>query len=335
MADKEVGFGVIGLGMGAARAKTAAQTPGARLVAVADINEERCRKAADAHGCDTYEDYHKMLERDDVDVVLVMSPSGMHADMGMDAAAAGKHVVTTKPIDVSLEKTDRLIEACNKAGVVLAVDFNCRYVPDNWKVRKALDEGLFGRLVLGEARLKWWRGHQYFIGWHGTWAQDGGGSLMNQTVHQVDLLQWYMGPVARVTARFGVFTHDIESEDLVTAMLEFKNGAWGTILATTTFPSSEPARVEIHGDKGGVITAGSQIQYWLTKDEFNAATKEQNADAFPFEYTGPKNIIEEVLGIVNEGKQPIVTGEEARKSLELILAVYESGRQGKPVELPL
>ena len=331
-----VRFGVVGLGMGASRARTVAQTEGAELVAVADINEERGLKAKEEHGCEWYDDYAKMLERDDIEVVMVMTPSGMHADMGAQAAAAGKHVVTTKPMDIRLDKADMLIEVCKKAGVTLAVDFNNRYCPFIHKIRAAIEQGLFGKLILGEARLKWWRAQSYFDdGWHGTWAQDGGGSLMNQTVHWADLLQWVMGPVESVLGRFGVFAHDIESEDLTMAMLRFKSGAVGTMLSTTTYPSSLPARLEVHGDKGGVVAVGTEYESWMTKSEFNERPGEGNPDDFPYEYTGPANVVEEMIGVLRDGKQPVCPGEEGRRSLELVLAIYESGRRGEEITLPL
>ena len=336
MSDKAVGFGVVGLGMGSARARTVAQTDGAELVAVCDIDEERGQKAKEEHGCEWLKDYGALLARDEIDVVMVMTPSGMHADMGCQAAAAGKHVITTKPLDVSLEKADQLIAACQEAGVSLVVDFGRRYSPDNWRVRTAIDQGRFGRLILGEARLKWWRSQAYFgNGWRGTWAMDGGGSLMNQHVHGVDVLQWLMGPVESVFGRIGTFAHDIETEDLTMSMLHFRNGAVGTILSTTTFPADAETRTEIHGDRGGVIMARGRIEFWMTKAAFDEARREQNPEDFPYDYTGPRNVVEEMLGILRDGAEPIVSGEEARKSLEIILAVYESARTGREVALPL
>jgi predicted dehydrogenase len=322
--------------MGGSRARTVAKTAGARLAAVCDINEERGRRVRQEHGCEWIADYAKMLERDDVEVVMVMTPSGMHAEMGIQAAQAGKHVVVAKPLDVTLEKADKLIAACRKAGVTLAVDFDCRYVADNWKVRTAIERNLFGRLILGEVRLKWWRTRSYYENrWRGTWAMDGGGSLMNQGVHSVDLLQWFMGPVESVFARCGTFAHQIETEDLTMAMLRFSNGAVGTILTTTTFPNDAMTRIEIHGDKGGVMTAGNRIEFWMTTPDFNAPQRQQNPADFACDYTGPGNAVQDMLAVVREGRQPNVSGEEGRKSLEIILAIYESARTGKEVKLPL
>ena len=310
--------------MGAGRARLATQTVGARLVAVADLDEERGRKASEEHGIDWYDDYRRLLDREDIDVIMVMTPSGAHGDFTIEAAKAGKHVISTKPIDVSLERADDMITACREAGVILAVDFEARYMADNVRVKQAVDEGRLGKMVLGEARLKWYRGHDYYEGWHGTWKYDGGGSLINQSIHQIDMLVWLMGTPKTVFGQIGVFTHDIETEDLGMAMITFENGTVGTILGTTTCPTSLPAYVEVHGDKGLVITGGNKIQTWHVPDE--------SIDD-PFDYDGPNNVIEDMVQVVRHGGTPRITGEEAKKSLSLILGVYEASRTEQKVTL--
>ena len=325
MSNDTVGFGIIGLGMGAARAKLVHATDGARLVAVADIDQERGQKAATEYDIDWYDDYHRMLERDDIDVVMVMTPSGTHADFAETVAQAGKHVVSTKPIDVSLDSADRMIKACDDAGVILAVDFESRYMDDNVRAAEAIHEGRLGKLVLGEVRLKWFRADAYYEGWHGTWKYDGGGSLINQTVHQIDQLVWYMGQPKTVWGQIGVFTHDIETEDLGMAMIKFENGAVGAILGTTTFPTSLPPRVEVHGDRGAAIVAGHKVEVWEIPDE---------SAEDPYENTGPKNVVEDMIQVLRNGGTPRVDGAEAKRSLALILAVYESAKNGgAPVHL--
>ena len=150
---------------------------------------------------------------------------------------------------------------------------------------------------------------------------------MNQTVHWVDILQWFMGPVEAVTGQIGIFTHDIETEDLAMAMLRFKNGAFGTLLGTTTYPTDSPTKVEVHGDKGAVVTSNNAIEYWKMEGEDEATDD--------FVYEGPKNVIEDMIGVITEGKAPRVSGPEGRKSLEIVLAVYESAKKGAQVTLPL
>jgi len=328
MKTDEVGFGIIGLGIGRSRAKFCVDTPGANLVAVCDLDEERGRKAEQEFDTVWCRDYRELLDRKDIDVVLVMTPSGSHAKIGADVAKAGKAVVTTKPIDVRLEAIDALIEECEKQGVLLATDFNFRYLGNNVRIRECLDRGSFGRLILGEARLKWFRSDAYYDGWHGTWELDGGGSLMNQGVHQVDLLQWFMGDVEWVYGKTGIFAHEnLETEDLAMALVKFRSGAMGTLLTTTTFPEKgvEPT-VEVHGDRGAAVTARGNLLAWNVPDE---------GDVDDYEYTGPRNIIEDILGVLRDGKEPFVTGQEARKAVEIVLAVYESARTGREVSLPL
>ena len=330
MSDDAIRFGVIGLGMGAARCKAISTTPGARLLAVADLNPERREKIAAQYKADGYDDYRKMLERKDLDVVMVMTPSGLHGKIGMDVAAAGKHVVTTKPIDVTLAGADALIAACKKAGVRLAVDFDARYAADNHRVKDAITSGRFGKMVLGEARLKWFRSDDYFLasgGWRGTWAMDGGGSLMNQTVHWVDILQWLMGPVESVVGQTGIFNHKIETEDLGMAMLRFKSGAYGSLLGTTTHPVDLPARIEVHGAKGAAILENHKAVTFSVKGE--------PPDGAPYVYNGPKSIVEDMVQVLTKGKTPAVSGEEGRKSIEIVIAVYRSAQTGRPVKLPL
>lgn len=322
MGQETVGFGVIGLGMGAARARLIHETHGARLVAVADINEARGQKAAAEYGIDWYEDYRRMLERDDIDVVMIMTPSGTHADFATVIAQAGKHVISTKPIEVTLERADQMIEACRRAGIILAIDFEARYMADNVRIKQAIDEGRLGKLVLGEARLKWFRSDGYYEGWHGTWKLDGGGSLINQTIHQIDLLVWFMGNPKQVSGQVGVFTHQIETEDLGMALIQFESGAAGAILGTTTCPVSLPARMELHGDRGMILTSGNAIETWNLPNELLEDD---------FDYNGPNNVIEDMVQIIRSGGTPRITGEEAKRALSLVLAVYESSKTGKAV----
>ena len=321
--EREIGFGVIGLGMGALRSELIARTEGARLVAVADTDDSRRKEVASRLGVESYREFRSLVSQADIDVVMIMTPSGMHAEMAAEAARAGKHVIVTKPMEVTLPRIDMMVEECRKAGVMLAVDFECRYREGNLRIRRALDEGWFGKLILGEARLKWYRSEEYYEGWHGTWRLDGGGSLMNQTVHQIDLLRWFMGPVRSVRGQMGVFSHDIETEDLAMAMLAFENGAMGTILGTTTYPYDRPPEVEIHGTNGAVVTRGDEIELWKFRDERQ-----------PPELTEahPANVIEDMLSAIRYNTPVAVDGLEGRKSVELILAIYEAAKSGREVQ---
>lgn len=327
MTERPVRFAIVGLGMGNVRAKECRQTAGAQLALLCDSDPQRLASNTAEFDVPGTTSYQEVLKRDDVDAVMILTPSGMHADMGIAAARAGKHVISTKPLDVSLEAIDKLIKTCEKAGVMLAVDFQERYTDMPQRVRTALDKGMFGDLILIEARLKWFRDDQYYQGWHGTWKMDGGGSLMNQTVHLIDQLQWFGGDIDQVLGKMKVCTHEIETEDLGLALVDFKNGAKGVIVGTTTFPESRTYDVEIHGSKFGAAWGSVNGQYCRSQPE--------GTDLPPRPADAPKNIFEDVVRSLREGKKVLVDGYEGRKSVELILAVYKSAVTGKPVKLPL
>ncbi len=319
---------MIGLGMGAARSRMIAETKGARLAAVCDLVENKAREVAARHNCEYATDYRRILDRKDVDVVFVLTPSGLHAPIALDALAAGKHVIVTKPMEVTLEKADAMIAAAEKAGRMLAVDFETRYSETSWTIKNAIDDGVFGRLLLGETRLKWYRSQQYYDagGWRGTWKMDGGGSLANQTIHNIDRLIWFMGDVRTVRGKTGILNHRIETEDIGLAWLEFRNGAWGTILGTTTFPRDAYWGEEIHGELAGILTTREGPPAWFFRDEKDRSRLRSDRPC--------RNVVEDVLRHLLEGKPLLVDGREGRRSLELLTAIYESAREGREIELP-
>ena len=259
----EFGFGIVGAGTIAEfHAEAIGLVPGARLVAVADVDQERARKFAGKHGCAAEAGLDQLLGRDDVEVVAVCVPSGQHAAVGVRAAEAGKHLVIEKPIDVSLEAADRLIAAAAAAGVTATVISQHRFDPGLIELRRLIDSGALGRLLLGQASTKWWRGQEYYdsAGWRGTWAMDGG-ALMNQGIHYADLLRWCLGPVAEVSALTVTQAHDMEAEDCALATVRFTSGAVGTITATTSVTPGFPQRLEISGTEGSVIVEDGGLVY--------------------------------------------------------------------------
>lgn len=329
--DREIGFGVVGLGMGASRCETISKTKGARLVAVSDLNEERGKKISEKYNAEWHKDYHNLLENKKIDVIMVMTPSGTHMEIALDSARAGKNVIVTKPLEITLKRCDRIIEECKNRKVVLAVDFEMRYISDNVRIKKAIEEGRVGKLILGEIRLKWYRSQAYYDagGWRGTWKHDGGGSLMNQTIHLVDILQWFMGDCISVYGTTAIMSHKIETEDIGLAILKFKNGSLGTIIGTTTSPSDLPMVVEVHGDKGFVSTVDDKI----TRFEYR---KDDKIEKFaPEEVKGPINVIEDMVLAIKDGKEVLTDGLSGRKSVEIITAIYESSKTGKEVRLIL
>ena len=257
----ERGFGIVGTGVIAAmHAAAIATLPRARLAAVTDVADGAAAAFAAARGCAAEPGLDQLLARPDVDVVCVCVPSGLHAEVGVRAAQAGKHLVVEKPIDVTLAAADRLIEAARAAGVALTVISQHRFDPGLIELKRLLGDGALGRLVLAEASTKWYRTQAYYdsAAWRGTWAMDGG-SLMNQGIHYVDLLRWCMGPVTEVTAVCATQAHQVEVEDTALAIVRFGSGAVGTILSSTAAYPGFPQRLEITGTDGTVIVEDGRI----------------------------------------------------------------------------
>jgi predicted dehydrogenase len=322
-----VRFAVVGLGMGRNRAQLITETAGAELACVVDLNEELARKTGQDLGCDWVTDLDDALGRSDVDVVMVMTPSGLHVDLGVRCAQAGKHVITTKPMDVTTQACDRLIAAAEAAGVVLGVDYQSRYVDTNVRVATALRDGLLGKPLLGEVRFKWFRSDDYFAhggGWRGTWKMDGGGSLVNQGSHLIDLLLWFMGDPERVYGEAAVLNHDIETEDVGMAILRYPNGARGAIVGTTTFPSNAYFSAEVHGTEGGVLIDAAltgEARYFGDGIEEKLATIDNPL----------KNVVEDVVSCLEKGTSLRVDGREGRRTVALLEAIYQSSREGTPL----
>lgn len=349
-----LGFGIIGCGMIANfHAKAIGDVRGTRLVACFDTIPTSADRLAAATGCRAYHRLADMLADPKVDVVTIGTPSGAHLEPAIAAARAGKHVIVEKPIDVTLEAADRLIAACREHGVALTVISQHRFGPAVQRLRGLIDGGRLGRLVLGDAIIKWYRSQEYYDSgdWRGTWALDGGGSLMNQGVHYTDLLQWMMGPVERVFARTATAVHErIEVEDIAVAVLHFASGAVGVLQASTAAYPGLPERLEVTGTGGTVVIEAGRMKVCELKDEkgetsaygakltTEQATADDNggaSDPAAISHAGHRVQIADLLDAVEEGRPPAITGEDARRPLEVILAVYRSAREGRDVSLPL
>jgi UDP-N-acetyl-2-amino-2-deoxyglucuronate dehydrogenase len=341
------GFGIVGTGVIAAihadaialLSKTA--LPNARLVAVTDVAADAAAAFAAAHGCAAEPDLGALLARHDVEVVCVCVPSGLHAAIGVQAAKAGKHLVVEKPIDVSLEAADRLIDAAGTAGVALTVISQHRFDPGLIELKRLLDEQALGRLVLGESSTKWYRTQAYYdsAAWRGTYAMDGG-SLMNQGIHYVDLLRWCMGPPAEVTAVCTTQAHQIEVEDTALGIVRFASGAVGTILSSTAAFPGFPQRLEITGTGGTVTVEDGQIvgralatEPGAAPDDAVDADRSAAADPAALDVVSHAAQLADLLDAVDTGREPAVSGQDGRDALEIVLAVYESSRTGRPVRL--
>lgn len=341
---KPLGFAVIGCGRIAPNhGQAIIALEEARLVAAADVIQERAEAFTQRFGGEPYVSYEEMLERTDIDIVCICTPSGMHAEIGIKAARAGKHVLVEKPMALSLKDADALIAACVANGVQLGVVHQNRFNPVIVRLRQAVEAGRFGQLNMGTAVLRWHRDQNYYAQapWRGTWAQDGG-CLMNQTIHCIDLLQWMMGPVESVYANTATRMREIEAEDNAAAVLRFSNGALGMIESSVTiYPKNLEETLNIFGATGTAVIGGvavNRIESWRFADGVDseeAILAEQQADPASVYGHGHKPLISDFIEAVRTGREPAVSGSEGRKALEIILAIYQSTRTGQPVAFPL
>lgn len=358
-----IGYGVIGCGvispwhLGA----LTRHVQGARLVAVADVVPERAEKRAKEFGVPKWYASHEELIADpEIQAVSVCTPSGMHGDIVMAASNAGKHAMTEKPIDIRLEKIDAMIETVRRNGTKLGVIFQRRTSPLWQKVREVVQAGKLGKPLLGDAYLKYYRSQEYYDSgdWRGTWALDGGGALMNQGVHLVDQLQWVMGPVDTIFSFADHLARKIEVEDTTVSAIRFKSGAFGVLEGTTSLIGSADwekdergevvvkkwggldHRLEFHGDRGTIMVDGEKIVRWVVPGELEpdlSSTESGSAASDPRAIGMEGHIIQlqDFVDAIREDRRPMVTGEDARPAVEIILAVYQSARTGQPVRLPL
>jgi predicted dehydrogenase len=346
-----LGFAIVGCGMIARfHARALAEVPQAKLVALVSRNPANGRSLADAVGvhCDIYSDLAPVLDRRDVHVVIVSTPSGAHLEPAVAAANAGKHVVVEKPLEITLERCDRIIEACDRNHVQLCTIFPSRCGNANMVLKSLVDGGRLGRLTLGETTCKWWRPQSYYDegGWKGTKALDGGGALMNQAIHNVDLLSWLMGPVTHVSGFTATLAHErIEVEDTAVACLRFASGALGVIQATTSVHPGYPKTIAIHGDRGTVVIEQEDVLRWdLTPEtEWDRAMKEQfaqktgasggSSNPAAISHVGHARQLTNFVWAIETGNEPMVDGREGRKAVEIILAIYRSAAMGRVVQL--
>ncbi|MFH5181853.1 Gfo/Idh/MocA family protein [Paenibacillus sp. TAB 01] len=259
-------FAIVGAGVIAHfHAKALSHLAGGELVAVADNQPEVGRQFAETYGIPSvYTDYEEMLKRDDIDCICVCTPSGLHGEVVIAAAQAGKHVFCEKPLEITSEKMQRMIDVCRQNRVKLGCVFQRRVMPASLAVKKAVEAGKLGKPLLGDAYLKYYRSPEYYrsAGWRGTWELDGGGALMNQGVHGIDVIQWLMGDVQSVFAYSAALARDIEVEDTAVAVLKYKSGAFGVIQGTTSVYPGLETSFALHGEKGSILFADSGIKQW-------------------------------------------------------------------------
>jgi UDP-N-acetyl-2-amino-2-deoxyglucuronate dehydrogenase len=344
-----MGFGIVGTGMIAhfhARA-IQAMTNGS-VVACFNQNVEKAKAFAAEYGCTAYSTLDELLADRNVGIVTICTPSGAHRDPAISAANAGKHVVVEKPLEITLQRCDDIIQACEKNGVKLCTIFPSRFSAANIALKEAIEAGRFGRLTLGDTYVKWWRTQEYYDGggWRGTWALDGGGAFMNQAIHNVDLLCWLMGDVAEIAGFTGTLAHErIEVEDVGVACLKFANGAIGVMEATTAAWPGLLKKTEIHGSKGTVVVEQDSVLRWEFAEEkpedaeirtrlgANSASSGGASDPKAISFVGHQMQLEDFVEAISTGRQPRVDGAEGRKSVEIILAIYEAAKTGQSQRL--
>lgn len=336
-------IGIIGGGgISDTHARAVREIEGAQLAAIYGDNYEKSAKLGQTYGGTVHRDFESFLNHRPMDLVIIGSPSALHAEHGIALARRGLHVLTEKPIDVSTAKADELIAACAAAQVKLGVCFQDRVAPDIARLKQLIDDGGIGKTILCSGYVKWYRPPEYYANsrWRGTYALDGGGALMNQGVHTIDLLLWLMGDVARVYARTLTALHNIEVEDTAVATLEFRNGALGTIEVGTSIYPGYQRRVEVSGTEGTIVLEHDRI----VRADLRApdpslvihSDSHQNASAsspIVTDVSGHRRLIEDFLRAIETGGRPVCDGLEGRRSVTLIEAIYESSRNGLPVVL--
>lgn len=346
-----IGFGIVGCGMiSRFHARALAEVRGAKLVGCWNIPANRGHEFAKEHGIKGFDTLEEMLADPEIDAVSIATPSGAHMEPGVTAAKAGKHVIVEKPLEITLKRCDKLIEACESNNVKLSTFFPSRFHESSLQLKKAIDAGRFGTLSLGDAYVKWFRSQEYYDSgaWRGTWKLDGGGALMNQAIHTVDMLSWLMGDVEEISAQTATLAHQrIEVEDTAVATLRFANGALGVIEATTAAFPGYLKKVEIHGSTGSALIEEEDIKAWdfakaRASDKAiieKMATRKSGgggaSDPAAIGHQAHAKQFKDFVDSINKDRTPQVDGHEGRKAVEIILAIYKSAETGKPVKLPL
>ena len=347
-----LGFALVGCGMIARfHAKAIAEIPRARVSALVSRtpgNAQKLIEEANLTDCAVFATVEEAVKATGVDAVVITTPSGAHREPALIAAAAGKHVVVEKPLEITAERCDQIVEACDRAKVLLCTIFPSRFADSSVALKAAVAAGKFGRLTLGETTCKWWRSQAYYDegGWKGTQALDGGGAMMNQAIHNVDLLLWMMGDASHVSGFTCMLTHErIEVEDTAAAIIRFKSGALGVIQATTSVHPGYPKTIAIHGNKGSAVIEQEDVLRW----DFDPATPEDEAikkrfaakvgasggaaDPKAIGHEGHRRQLADFVEAIQLKRAPAVDGREGRKAVALINAIYESNATGRTVEI--
>lgn len=350
--SEKIRFGIVGCGViGPTHAEAIKSLPDAQLVAVADIIPEKAQALAQKYEAKAYGSLDEMLEQEELDVVDVCTPSGMHGEHAIQVMRAGRHVIVEKPMEIKHERLDEMLRVQQQTGRKMAVISQHRFDDASVQVRKLIEEKALGRLVLANAAIPWWRSQKYYDSgaWRGTWELDGGGILMNQSIHSIDLLQWLMGRVKSIHAYTDTLVHRMETEDVAVAVLRFESGALGTITATTGAYPGVTTRIEVFGDKGSAVIENDHLGYLhLARDDEEEAgpyggtakketdTRENantSSDPAALQTSTHALQIADMIQAIREDRNPHLDGQNARHPVEIILGIYEAAHTGKEVHL--
>ncbi|MBE6703310.1 MAG: Gfo/Idh/MocA family oxidoreductase [Ruminococcaceae bacterium] len=349
--EKKIGYAVLGLGIGKAHAEAVAKSENACLVALCDKDEALLQKMAVLYPQATlYTDAEELFADPRVEIVSICLPSALHAEYAVRAMEAGKHVLVEKPLDITCERAMRIEEARVRTGKRCGVVLQNRYNLNMYPIRQAIDSGRLGELFLGTFAVKWFREQRYYDrgGWRGTWAMDGGGSLINQASHTVDLMQWLMGDVASVTSSMKIANHQIETEDVTVSHIAFKNGALGTFVSTTCAYPGVSTEIGLYGTAGSIEADADRLKLWkmsepvedMDEDEEEETMLERfsggnrrAAESAPEKLYGHRHVVEDMILAVKENRDPEIMPLEGMKSLAIIEAIYRSAKEGKTVLL--
>jgi UDP-N-acetyl-2-amino-2-deoxyglucuronate dehydrogenase len=334
-------IGLIGGGnISETHARAARAIPGVEIAAIFGTNAKKVDRLFRQYGGKPYLNFDEFLAHRPMELVAIGSPSGLHAEQGIAAARHGLHVLTEKPIDITVERADALIAETHKAGVQLGVFFQDRCKPDILLVKNAVDAGVLGKPILAEARVKWYRSPEYYANsrWRGTWELDGGGALINQAVHTLDLMLWIFGEVNAVQATCKTALHAMEAEDTLIAMLEFANRALGVLQAATSVFPGYPRRIELTGSEGTLIMEHDRLLAADLKNPSRDLLKRSEGDknqssSSPIvsDARGHQAVLEDFLRAIRTNTKPRCDGQEGRRSVALVQAIYEACRTGKRV----
>jgi len=352
MRVEKLRLGIVGCGViGQTHAGAIASLPDAELVAAADVDPARAEALAARYGAAPYTSIQAMLDNERLDLVCICTPSGLHGRHAVQVMRSGRHVIVEKPMELRREAIVEMLRVQQEEGVLLSVISQHRFDPASKRVRALVEEGAFGRPVLGLAVVPWWRSQLYYDsgGWRGTAALDGG-VLMNQAIHSIDLLQWLMGPVRSVCAYIGTLAHHMETEDVAVAVLRFENGALGTLEATTGAYPGAATRIEIYGDQGSAVIENDRLKWLhLARDDrepvgpygLNVSVGENPEQVGTGAASDPAALLTDshtaqmadMVRAIREGGVPMVDGHAGRQPVEIILAIYESARSHREVEV--